>query len=124
MAGISTREREDKARIADIKQKLNEPMPTYLYAKLQGTLNTLQRTQDRRVAARKAALDASRPAAPAPRYNVLPDNGRLYKPGEAGYVAPRPIAPVTAGNPYLPKPGESPAQTRARLEKAGAAGLE
>ena len=120
MAGISTREREDKARIADIKQKLNEPMPTYLYAKLQGTLNTLQRTQDRRVSERKAALEAKRPAAPTPRYNVLPDNHRGPSP-EWIEKHRKPVPRPAVNAALLPRPGEAAAQIRARFEALAAA---
>jgi hypothetical protein len=57
MAGITRREREDRQRIWDIKRKLADPsLPHYLFAKLQGTLNTLQRVQDGRVAERQAKV--------------------------------------------------------------------
>lgn len=75
MAGITRREREDKARIADIKLKLADPsLPLYLFAKLQGTLSGLQDKQDRRVEARRAAAKAAEPVVYP---NVLPDNFRL-----------------------------------------------
>jgi len=76
MAGISTREREDKQRIADIKARLKEPMSIYYFSRLQGTLSHLQDKQDRRIAERQAKLAASRAQA-APVYrHVLPSNGR------------------------------------------------
>jgi hypothetical protein len=78
MAGISQREREDKERIAEIKAKLKEPMPLYLYQKLNATLTALQRVQDRRIAARAAETTARRAQRKAdqPRPSWLPDNGR------------------------------------------------
>ena len=104
MAGITKREREDKARIAEIKLKLFEPMPLYLYQKMNASLTALQRVQDKRVAERKAKVAADRAkraeAAPKPWLNVLPDNGRS---------APRvPIAPlpVDDGWPDLSYQGE------------------
>ena len=90
MAGITQREREDRQRILDVKAMLADPtLPRYLNAKYQGVLNTLQRIQDKRVAERKAAVQAARKAArPTTNYNVLPDNGR----GPSGPSAP-PTAP-------------------------------
>jgi hypothetical protein len=87
MAGISNREREDRQRIADIKLKLADPaLPLYRFAKLQGTLSGLQDKQDRRIAERKAKLEADRKAArPTPNWNVLPDNNRGPRPG---FVSP------------------------------------
>jgi hypothetical protein len=80
MAGITRREREDKARIADIKLKLKEPMALYLYAKLNSALTALQDKQDKRIAERKAKVEADRKAAKRVVFHsVLPDNGRLLR---------------------------------------------
>jgi hypothetical protein len=79
MAGITNREREDKARIEDIKAKLrdNPKMPLHLYQRLNSSLTALQRVQDRRIAERRAKVEADRKAArPTPYINVLPSNGR------------------------------------------------
>jgi hypothetical protein len=102
MAGITQREREDKARIRDIKLKLTDPLlPLYLYAKLQGTLSGLQDKQDRRIAERKAALETARKARKPISYpNVLPSNGR--EPG--GSSAP-PAAPAFDLGAFLDKSG-------------------
>jgi hypothetical protein len=122
MAGISKRERQDKEQIARLEQAVLIARPgSYAQSRLEATLRALRRTQDKRIDERKRALKAKQTAeTPAPRYNVLPDNGRRYQFGEPGYVAPKPLAPVTAGNPFLPKQGETPAQTRARLERMAA----
>jgi hypothetical protein len=86
MAGISQREREDRQRITDIKLRLKDPaLPSYIYAKMQGTLSGLQGVQDRRVAARAVVTAARRAeravgvqaAAYANGNPYLPDNGRL-----------------------------------------------
>ena len=116
MAGISKREREDKARIEHIKARLAEPMALYLFTRLNASLTALQRVQDKRVAERRAKAAAARKAAePRPQsYNVLPDNGR--GPDRKSQPAPRlPVDPA-----WLPRPGESPAMTRARLEAMAA----
>jgi hypothetical protein len=81
MAGITKREREDKARIEDIKAKLrdNPKMALHLYQRLNSSLTALQRVQDRRVAARAAITAArriARQAATRPHINVLPENFR------------------------------------------------
>jgi hypothetical protein len=106
MAGITAREREDKARILDIKAKLKEPMPLYLFQKMNASLTALQRTQDKRVAARKAKVEAERAAraeaAPKPWMNVLPDNMR----GPRG-VPPSVVVAADAGWPDLSHQGQA-----------------
>jgi hypothetical protein len=82
MAGITNREREDKARIAEIKLRLKEPMPIYAYAKLNSSLSALEQRQDRRIAERKAKLEAARDEAERysrPYVSHLPDNGRMVR---------------------------------------------
>ena len=107
MAGITNREREDKARIAEIKLKLFKPMPLYLYQKLNASLTALQRVQDNRVEKRKAELAAKRAAAaeaaPKPHLNVLPWNHRGPDPN----APPAPVAPPPdAGWPDLSYQGK------------------
>jgi hypothetical protein len=104
MAGITTREREDKQRIEDIKLRLKEPMSIYYFSRLQGTLSGLQDKQDRRIAERKAKLEADRKAAkPMQTWCVLPDNGRGPRPDAS--VAPS-AAPGDDGWPDLSYQGK------------------
>jgi hypothetical protein len=121
MAGITKRERQDKARIAEITKALADPtLPRYIFAKLQGTLSSLQRTQDKRLAARQTALDVKRKAAaPVVRYNVLPDNNRGPSPEWLKKHGRRQALPAVNAA-LLPRAGETPAETRARLEKLAA----
>jgi hypothetical protein len=90
MAGITRREREDKARIQDIKDKLrNHPdMALHLYQRLNSSLTALQRIQDKRVAERKAKVETARAAEPKTYPCVLPDNGRLIRVPDPAQVRP------------------------------------
>jgi hypothetical protein len=119
MAGITLQERKDKARIQAIEDRLlAEPnMAASAYQRLNATLSGLQRVQDRRVGERQAKVKADRASraedarqAHAAANPWLPSNGRD--------IVFRPAAPVD--NRLLPRPGESPAQTRARLEALAA----
>ena len=90
----------------------NPDTPPYVQVKAMGTLTTLLRRRDRRMA-EKVARSASRKAAqPVVYHSALPDNGR-------GPVAPVAV-PVPVSNEWLPRPGESAAMTRARLEMMAA----
>jgi hypothetical protein len=117
MAGITKRERQDKEQITRLEAAVLVANPrTYAYARLEATLRALRKTQDKRIAARRAALDAKQPAAAAP----LPRPAWMLKGRGApefrdGTVKPAPMASI------IPQPGETAAQIRARFEAAAEA---
>ena len=78
MAGISREEREEKQQIAEIEERLrtHPEMGDYAYGRLQGTLRALRKSRSRRLAERKAKVEADRKAEKAtanrPNWPSLP----------------------------------------------------
>jgi hypothetical protein len=79
-------------------------------ARYMGTLNSLNRQRAKQKADKQAAARARKAAQPVFFHSVLPENHR-------GPVKPAASVPAPVSSEWLPRPGESAAQTRARLEK-------
>jgi hypothetical protein len=110
MPRLSKIEKLERRMIEQLEAKaFDASIPEYVQARYMATLSTMLRRRDKRLAEKAARRTAVEKAEAPTFYNVLPDNGRA---GTSKQAPPRPINPD-----WLPRPGESPAMTRARLEK-------